>query len=161
MNKKTLAALMFASLSTMMTAQAITIDPAAQSIIDAVPAGTDLNTALTEAINDPANAGLIESLFAAALATVNPDSPAAEEILATVMIAVGENSNLLTSIITIANQAGVSQETLLNSAIAANIDPTLIGEATSTGGTPGGTPGGNVGGSDSVVTGGGTGYTDS
>lgn len=137
MNKKTLAAIMFTSLSTIMTAHAIDKNPTEQSIIEAtITNENNLNTTLTTAIaNNPA---LAESLVAAALDTVcvNIDtvacanSEAAETVIATSITVLGADSPLITNILTVATDAGVNVDTVISVAIANGVDATIASEAT-------------------------------
>jgi len=165
MNKKTLAALMFASLSTMMTAQAITIDPAAQTIINtAKAANINMDTALTNAINSTTDAALVESLLAAAIAEVGADSEEAKTILETVLNAVGEKSNLIiASLLSVATESGMASTNVIDVAATNGIDLTLASEATATGtaGTDNGITFATVDGKTTFSSGGGTGYTNS
>lgn len=130
MNKKTLAAVIFASLSTtMMSAHATNIDPAAQSIIEtAVINESDLNDTLATAITN--NPAMAESLVAAAIDAVGANSEAAETIIATTIIALGADSPLIAKILTIATDAGVNSDTVTSVAIASGVDATIASEAT-------------------------------
>lgn len=114
MNKNTLAAIIFASLSTaMMPAHAIDLKKTAQEYIDffasnecAETKGCDLNTALADAISKfPI---FTESLVSAAIESVGSNSKVAETLVSSAILAVGIDSGLADSILQIANEAGVN-----------------------------------------------------
>lgn len=116
MNKNTLSAAIFASLSAiMMPANAIDLDKTAQGYIDffasnecANTKGCDINEALTDAISKfPIFA---ESLVAAAVKTVDSNSKAAETLVSTAILAVGIDSPLAANILQVATEAGVNSD---------------------------------------------------
>jgi kynurenine formamidase len=116
MNKKTVAAIIFASLSAItLPAHAIDIDKTAQGYIDffaesdcAGTAGCDLNTALTDAITKfPI---FTESLVAAAVKAVGADTKAAETLVSSAILAVGVDSPRAANILQLGTESGVNAD---------------------------------------------------
>ncbi len=127
MNKNIIAAAIFASLSAIvMPAQAIDIDKTAQGYIDFFSSseckaqGCDLNAALNAAISEfPIYA---ESLLAAAIKAVGPNTPAAKELVASAVAAVSTDSTLTATLLKTATEEGVNFNTALVNECHVNFD---------------------------------------
>jgi hypothetical protein len=153
MNKRILAAVLFASLNlTMASAHALDIDPEAQNIIDSalinecnIVLGADslaideavetsqcnLDLIMSTAIND--NPNLAESLVAAAISSLGANTFAAENVLSASINALGLDSPLIANILRVAIEAGVNTDTVTAIAIASGVDATIASEATAAG----------------------------
>lgn len=140
MNKYTLPALLFASLSSViLPATAVDVHPAAQKYIDAmVSTNTNLNEDLAIAITKYPM--MSESLVIAATSAVGPDSDAAADVVATALTALGTDSPLTDNILVVAAESGIDNDTIIAVAIANGVDPTTVtetlGEATAAGPAP-------------------------
>ena len=123
------AAILLAAFSTIaIPANAIEINPKAQSYVDTMVAtNSELNAELAIAITEfPSTA---ESLVAAAIAQVGADSPEVDDIIATAITSLGVDSPLIDNILILAAEAGVDVDNLIALAIANGVDPTLATEA--------------------------------